>query len=420
MEARTLEHVSAMPAPTWHHLHMNDATVEIPGGLSPASDYEVELGGRLGGNETAFDDALKAAQASWETAHEGWSYQPNYTDEQAEKLGGTALSAYQRGLDEVEATGDLVRMFDTGMGAEATAFLRETAGSTQVIEAAAGAQASAALRLNARDGQANVASVDLVAGAGSELSVVITVDSPQAGSGLTGSTLRVFAGEGAKVAITRVQTLDDSWIDLDDMGLFLADGAQVQVNQTVLGAGKTYTGLAGDLRGDGADAHVVTRYLGHGSQELDFNYTLRHHGRKTTCNLYANGVLAGTSSKTLRGTIDLIRGAKGAEGQETDNVLLVDDGVHNKTVPTILCNEDDVMGNHGATIGHIRKEQMFYLASRGLSPEAAEAMFVSATLEDAALNAPDAPTRAAVVRLGDELVDGFSELVGDGDDDEEA
>ena len=94
-------------------------------------------------------------------------------------------------------------------------------------------------------------------------------------------------------------------------------------------------------------------------------------------------------------------------------MLLVDEGVHNKTVPTILCNEDDVMGNHGATIGHIRKEQMFYMASRGLSQKQAEAMFVSASLEDAYIEAPNDATREAVVRLGNKLVDGFGELVED-------
>ncbi|MDY5661213.1 MAG: SufD family Fe-S cluster assembly protein [Coriobacteriales bacterium] len=410
MEARTLNNVSAMPAPTWHWLHMNDATVEVPEGLDAASDFAIDA---AEGTSGAFDAAMAAAQKAWDAEHEGYEYQRNYTDEQAEKLGGTSLSAYQQGVDEVEASKDLARMFDMGMGGDATAYLREVAGTARVIEAKRGEHASASVRIAGLDGHANVAALDIVAAADSELDVCITVDSPTPGTGLTGSTIRVFAGDNAKVTITRVQTLDDSWIDLDDMGLFLGNQADVQINQTVLGAGKTYTGLAGDLRGTAANANVVTRYLGHGDQKIDFNYTLRHHGRKTTCNLYANGVLAGTSTKTLRGTIDLIRGAKGAEGKETDNVLLVDEGVHNKTVPTILCNEDDVMGNHGATIGHIRKEQMFYMASRGLSQKQAEAMFVSASLEDAYIEAPNDATREAVVRLGNKLVDGFGELVED-------
>ena len=137
---------------------------------------------------------------------------------------------------------------------------------------------------------------------------------------------------------------------------------------------------------------------------------MRHHGEKTECDLKANGVLAGTSRKTLRGTIDLIRGAKGAQGSENETVLLVDEGVKNKTVPVILCNEDDVAGNHGATIGHIREEQMFYLASRGLSREEAESMFVSAIMEQAAIDAPDDTARSAVVRLGESVAPGFATL----------
>ena len=173
------------------------------------------------------------------------------------------------------------------------------------------------------------------------------------------------------------------------------------MRQTVLGAARRSRGLAGDLRGDSPRIDVDTRYLGMGDQERDFNYLLRHHGTRTECNLQANGVLAGKSSKTLRGTIDLIRGCKGAEGSENETVLLVDEGVRNKTVPVILCNEDDVAGNHGATIGHIRDEQLFYLASRGLSSEVAEAMFVSAIIEQAAIDAPDEAARAAVLRLGE-------------------
>ena len=126
--------------------------------------------------------------------------------------------------------------------------------------------------------------------------------------------------------------------------------------------------------------------------------------------MQANGVLAGRASKTLRGTIDLVRGCKGAEGTENETVLLIDEGVHNKTVPVILCNEDDVAGNHGATIGHIRDEQLFYLASRGLSQEAAERMFASAIVEQAAIDAPDEASRAGVLRLGEQLAPGFAEL----------
>ena len=138
---------------------------------------------------------------------------------------------------------------------------------------------------------------------------------------------------------------------------------------------------------------------------------MRHRGKKTECNLDANGVLTGTSKKILRGTIDLMHGAKGAQGNERETVLLANKGVDNKTVPMILCDEDDVAGNHGATIGHVRPEQLFYMGCRGLSEKQAEELFISAKLEDAAITAPDEQMRDNVVRLASTLVDNFEEEI---------
>ena len=409
MEARVFEHASAMPAPTWYFLHMNDATIEVTGDLAPARDVIVETDATLG-DASAFVEAMQAAQSAWDKVYGDKPVLTNAVDEQAEELGGLALSAYQKKADAMEQAKSLAAAFEQGMGEEVSDWLRECAGTTQAIIAPARSASTATVQIAGIDAGANVAALDLVAHEGATLDVAIVVDSPTAGTGITGSSLRIFAAEGAHVTVRRVQTLDNTWTDLDDMGLFAADGATIDVHQTVLGAGRTYTGLAGDLRGYNSTINVYTHYLGHGDQELDFNYILRHHGSKSTCNLYANGVLAGTSKKTLRGTIDLIRGSKGAVGHEVDNVLLVDEGVSNKTVPNILCNEDDVMGNHGATIGHIKADQLFYLESRGLSPAQAEQMFVTASLEDAWLNAANDATKQAVVRLGNTLVEDFEEV----------
>lgn len=409
MESITFEHASAMPAPTWGFLQMNDATIEIAAGLSATPNVIIDTDATRG-DASAFVEAMQAAQDAWLAEYGSKPVLLNTVDRQAEELGGLALSRYEERANEIEEAKSLFASFEQGMGEQVSDWLRECAGQTHAIVAEKGAARTASVRIDGIDSAVNAAAIDLVAHEGSTLDVSVVVDSPAAGAGVTGSSIRIFAAEGAHVTVRRIQTLDDSWIDLDDMGLFAADDATIDIHQTVLGAGKTYTGLAGDLRGYASTINVHTHYLGHGAQELDFNYVLRHHGSKSTCNLFANGVLAGTSKKTLRGTIDLIRGGKGAVGHEVDNVLLVDEGVSNKTVPNILCNEDDVMGNHGATIGHIKSEQLFYLTSRGLTPAQAEQMFVTATLEDAYLNATGDAARQAVVRLGNALVEDFEEV----------
>ena len=420
---RRLRNVSAMPAPTWSWLHMNKAAVEIPAGLERARDavsVEPAPGSErvVSRNFDTFDDAM--AGASKRYAGRARASAPGDAAQRAKLAAGEldtmdvpALSEYQKGAVRVEEELSCAEAFQTGLGDEAYAYLRGLHGMPVVLDVPSGKAAQVTVRVDGRSGAAAAASVDVVARRGSTLDLTIALDSPDAGAGaagVAGASLRVFAAEDARVNVTSVQTLDDGFIALDDTGVFADAGARVDVTQTVLGGGKSYTGVAVDLRGDRSRTEIDTSYLGAREQEHDFNYSIRHLGRKTRSNMDANGVLAGSSKKTLRGTIDLMHGCKGSEGAERETVLLADDGVENKTVPVILCDEDDVAGNHGATIGHVRPEQLLYLGCRGLSQKDAEALFVAAKLEDAALRAPDARVRAGVERLGRAVVPHFEDF----------
>ena len=181
-----------------------------------------------------------------------------------------------------------------------------------------------------------------------------------------GSVLRVCAHEYATVNVTCTQTLDDSWIALDDTGLFLDEGARATCSTPSWVPAQRHRPCR---RPAGRHCQGDHRYRlpGRPRAGARLNYELRHRGRKTECEIDANGVLTGTSKKVYRGTIDLVHGCKGATGTERETVLLANKGVDNKTVPVILCDEDDVAGNHGATIGHVRDEQLFYLACRALT-----------------------------------------------------
>lgn len=458
-----IEHANAMPAPTWHRLGVNDVDIELPDDLAFARQVEVQCAEGLLGDEGAFDAALlsmadplpvaaapsaaagdlgeqpamRAADqglspvepasvptsaahqvdnpASLSAAMESGGSAAHQVDEQgilpaamedgttamegeAAALEEPALSFYQQQALEARylAPADV---FASGMGDEAREYLEFAAGEPIVLATRPGERTCATVRVEGVDGAVNAAAIDVVAAPGSSLSLAIALDSPAPGAGVVGTRLRVFAGADARVDIVSTQTLDDSWTALDDAGIVLDERARVQLRQTVLGAGRSYTGLDADVRGDDARLDIDTRYLGHAAQQRDFNYVAHQRGRRTVCNLDANGVLAGESEKTLRGTIDLVHGCKGSVGSEQETVLLADERVANRTVPVILCDEDDVAGNHGATIGHVAPKQLFYLASRGISPDDAERLFIAAAFEEAAIGAPDERTRAAVARL---------------------
>ncbi len=440
MDALTMQHMSAMPAPTWRWLRMNDTEIEVPEGLERMDGASVEAEDALLDTTDSFEAAVAGLQERLDAARGGAQGSDDRacvraaqrSHEDVADLDTPALSRYQRRAALEEAAGDVAAAFETGIGADARAYLGFLAGSTITLAPGAGEAGAATVRVEGATGGAAAASIDVVAAPGSTLDLAISLNAENEGTaatdgrasaddgtaaaeptracGLIGSALRVFAGASARVNVTVYITADSAFTVLDDAGYVLDEGARVTVRHVVLGGAHTYTGLAADLRGDTARMDIDTRYLASGSESRDFNYVIRQRGRRTISNMDANGVLTGNAKKVLRGTIDLVHGCKGSEGAENETVLLASRGVDNKTVPVILCDEDDVAGNHGATIGHVRPEQLFYLGCRGLSEEAAEALFTAAKLEDAALSAPDAEMRENVLRLGRALIDGFCDI----------
>lgn len=417
MPGMTIRHASAMPAPTWSWLKMNDVTIQIPDDLERNCQVEIEAGDTLD-NTTSFEGSVAALQERIDSARtdkpadeRAMITAATGADRGAEELDIPALSTYEHRAVLSEIACDIANDFETGVGADMRAYLNFLAGGTAVLATEEGEEAEATIRVTTHEGEASGASIDIVAAPNSTFSIALSLDSAADAPAFMGSTMRVFAGAGARVDITVYLTASDAVTCVEDSGFVLDKDARVSVRHVVLGGGFTATGLAADLRGDRSRIDVDTSYLASGTQQRDFNYIIRHRGRKTVSNMDANGVLTGTSKKCLRGTIDLIHGAKGAEGNERETVLLASKGVDNKTVPNILCDEDDVAGNHGATIGHVRPDQLFYAACRGLSQEQTEALFLSAKLEDAALQAPNDAVCANVVRLGNQIIPHFEEEI---------
>lgn len=417
MPGMTIRHASAMPAPTWSWLKMNDVTIQVPDDLERNCQVEIEAGDTLD-NTTSFEGSVAALQERIDSARtdkpadeRAMITAATGADRGAEELDIPALSTYEHRAVLSEIACDIANDFETGVGADMRAYLNFLAGGTAVLATEEGEEAEATIRVTTHEGEASGASIDIVVAPNSTFSIALSLDSAADAPAFMGSTMRVFAGAGARVDITVYLTASDAVTCVEDSGFVLDEGARVNVRHVVLGGGCTATGLAADLRGDRSRIDVDTSYLASGTQQRDFNYIIRHRGRKTVSNMDANGVLTGTSKKCLRGTIDLIHGAKGAEGNERETVLLASKGVDNKTVPNILCDEDDVAGNHGATIGHVRPDQLFYAACRGLSQEQTEALFLSAKLEDAALRSPNDAVRANVVRLGNQIIPHFEEEI---------
>lgn len=240
---------------------------------------------------------------------------------------------------------------------------------------------------------------DIVVGAGGSVRVAVTealmANTSAASAQLASSCLRIHAEHDARVELITVVAGTAQPQFLDNVGIRLDERAYLESRQYILTASTTALGLAVDLAGNHARADMRLRYLVRSKETLDVNYLARMHGCDSRCDISISGVLENGATKTVRDTIDLAHGGKRARGREDETVLLAGDHVINKSLPVILCDEDDVAGDHGATIGSLSQEQLSYLADRGLVPAEATALFSRAVADDAHSHA-DSATREAI------------------------
>ena len=135
------------------------------------------------------------------------------------------------------------------------------------------------------------------------------------------------------------------------------------------------------MSGDKSSLKMDIGYVGRDNQTIDMNVFANHLGKKTESEINVNGTLKDAARKVFKGTIDFKRGASDSVGNEQENVLLLGDDIVNKTIPLILCAEENVVGNHGATIGELDDDTLFYFESRGIEKEAAENILARASIE---------------------------------------
>lgn len=210
--------------------------------------------------------------------------------------------------------------------------------------------------------------------------VVLVFDSPDGLQGTSIHSVQVVVGENATVEICTVQMFGDSFRGLFDCGGVCLENGSLDLLHLQLGGQEIYAGGCGTLTGKNSHFQVETGYFGRNSQSLDFNFIARHQGRKTKSQMKAVGVLDHQARKIFRGTIDFQHGSVTAKGEETEDVLLLGEDVINQSVPIILCSEEDVDGTHGATIGKLDEQVLYYLACRGISGEDAKMLLAKSRI----------------------------------------
>ena len=249
------------------------------------------------------------------------------------------------------------------------------------------------IKYDIKDGVFN--NLELIAGKNSSSIVIMRYQGDN--SGEAGVQTRFMVEDGAELTLVQIQETKNGTFN-NDIGGKVGEKGKFRLIQLITGGHDNRFGSFVSLEGKKAEFASDTGYELNGSDRLDINTVSDHTGKKTLANINVAGVLRGTSRKLFRGTIDFHRGCAGAKGDEMESVLLMDDDVENKTIPVILCDEEDVEGNHGASIGKIDEDLMFYLESRGMNEEAIYEMMAKAKIDSIIAKIPDEETRKALLK----------------------
>lgn len=192
---------------------------------------------------------------------------------------------------------------------------------------------------------------------------------------------KLYAAKGSLIRFVQIFHGPDKTVLIDDIGGVCEDSAKIELYQLFISGAEVYAGCKACLAGNDAAFDAGIAYRLAGNQKLDMNYHAVFEGKRGSCDIQAGGALRDKSYKLFRGTIDFVNGCAGSVGAENESVLLIDDTVVNKTIPLILCAEEDVQGAHGASLGRPDEELLFYMQSRGLDRQEALRVLEKAKLD---------------------------------------
>ena len=137
---------------------------------------------------------------------------------------------------------------------------------------------------------------------------------------------------------------------------------------------KNFTDL--DLVGEGAVGKMSGFYFTNGNQHLDHDTQQNHLAPHTTSDLLFKGALLGESHSVWQGMIYVAPGAAKTDGYQANRNLILSNHSHADSIPGLEILADDVRCTHGATVGKIDKDEVFYLLSRGIPKQEAERLIV--------------------------------------------
>ena len=195
---------------------------------------------------------------------------------------------------------------------------------------------------------------------------------------LGNTVAHIHLAQGARLSHARVQEDSSAFTSMLRTDAVLARDAQYHRIDLELGANLSRHELNVRLEGDNARLVANGVLLGNGRRHIDTRLGIEHIARDTTCGLTWRGVATDRSRVVFHGGINIRPGADGTDARLSNKNLLLSANAEIDTQPVLVIDADEVQAAHGATVGQLDANALFYLRSRGLPQAQAQALLSAA------------------------------------------
>ena len=200
--------------------------------------------------------------------------------------------------------------------------------------------------------------------------------------GYSNAVVELFVEQAAKLEYVSIQNLSQETWHFANHHARVERDAELDWVAGGFGAKKGKIRIQNDLSGPGATSRVTGAYFADGEQHMDYDTFQEHIAPSTESDFAFKGALRESARSVWRGMIRVEENAQKTNAYQENRNLLLSDQAHADSIPGLEIMANDVRCTHGATLGKVNREELFYLMARGLSRAEAERLIVRGFFQD--------------------------------------
>ncbi|MBS3101815.1 Fe-S cluster assembly protein SufD [Candidatus Woesearchaeota archaeon] len=197
-----------------------------------------------------------------------------------------------------------------------------------------------------------------------------------AGNGYKSKIVEIYAKGNAIINYGDVQLLSHETFNFTIKRAVIGKNSRINWMDCCFGSKATMSEVTTILNGEGASTNNHGIFFGSKAQQFDLVANSLHKAPNTVSDIFTKGALTDKAKCVYRGLVKIYDNAYGSNGYQKEDTLLLSNDAVADSIPNLEIDNNDVRCTHGATIGRIDKEKMFYMRSRGLNEEQATKEYV--------------------------------------------